>query len=113
MARRESVVPPRLDMQQFVEGIAIRQPGWAFLVRAKKIARRIELHGYCEAHSSANGFSLRPVRRKLLNCSAIAMDVVLGFAGFLVHPIGFVPIITTQPKENSSTRIDRQSDCIQ
>ena len=38
MTRREAIVPPWLDVKQFVVGISVRQPGGTFLIGAKEIA---------------------------------------------------------------------------
>ena len=43
MPRRKTVVPPRLDVEQLVEGVAVRHPRRAFLIRAEKIAVTIPL----------------------------------------------------------------------
>ena len=42
VTRREAIVFPALDVQQFVQGVAVRQPGRALLIRGEEIAETIE-----------------------------------------------------------------------
>ena len=43
MPRRKAVVPARFEAEKFVERVAIRHPGRAFLIRGEKIAEPVEL----------------------------------------------------------------------
>ena len=45
MARGKSIMAPRLDVEQFIEGIAVGQPGGAFLIGAEEITGGVEGEG--------------------------------------------------------------------
>ena len=51
MPRRKAVVPARLDVQQFVERVAVGQPGGAFLVGAEQVAQPVETPAPPESES--------------------------------------------------------------
>ena len=62
MPRRKTVVPPRLDVEQLVEGVAVRHPCRAFLIRAEKIAVAVPLqrHDVAQPRGELLHFSIFP-----------------------------------------------------
>src|SRR5579884_3198813 len=81
MPRRKTVMPTRLDVEQFVERVAVGQPGRAFLVGAKEVAVGVERHRNGEAYSCCDSLAMPPIGRKLLDGATFAVDVVKRFAG--------------------------------
>ena len=73
MARRKAIVLARLNLEQFIQWIAIRQPCGAFLVGGKQIAPRVEGQRAGESDAGANGFAFREVGAEMLNGSMISM----------------------------------------
>src|ERR1700677_2978702 len=104
MPRRKTIMPAWLNMQQFVEGISIRQPGRALLVSAKQVPGGVDRQADCEPHTRRNRLPPLPVRRKFLYRPAHAVDVVAGLAGLLVHLVLIHPRIATDAEINIASR---------
>ncbi len=80
MTRREAVVPAALDVEQFVKGIAVRQPGRAFLIGAEKVAVLVEAQADGPADAGAEFLAAFEVRRDAQDGPALAAEVVLRLA---------------------------------
>src|SRR5256885_3715120 len=87
MARRKTVVAPRLDVQQFVEWISVRQPCRAFLIGDEQVADPVERHPDGEADASADCFPFCEIGADTLNGAAFGRRAIAGLAGRLIHPI--------------------------
>src|SRR3954466_6396578 len=102
MPRREAIMAPGLNVEQFIEGIAIRQPGGAFLVGAKKVASGVESQRRGPAQPGGNDLAMLPIRRKPDDRAPFALDIVIGFPGLFVDAISARPIITAEPEIDSA-----------
>src|SRR5437667_12689523 len=81
MPRRKSIMPPRLDVEQFVERIPIRQPGGAFLIGDKQVAVAVERHPDGEANAAANRLARREIRTDPLNGAPLRRSAIARLAG--------------------------------
>ena len=81
MARREAVVATALEMEQLVEGIAVRQPGRAFLVGAEQLAVAVPLQRHDITQAAVELFHLA-VGRYLQQAAATLVRRIAGLAGF-------------------------------
>ncbi len=61
MPRRKAVVPVLLNVQQFIERIAVRNPGGAFLIGGEKITFAIDRERDGKANAGAIDFAFREV----------------------------------------------------
>ena len=87
MARREAVVSALLNVQQFIERVAVGQPGGAFLVGGKEVAVVVEGKPNGEANARGDDFSLGKVGRDLQDRAALALHIVMS-ATVLIDKIG-------------------------
>src|SRR5690606_19849831 len=62
MARRKSVVTPRLDVQQLIQWIAVGKPCRPLLVRAEQITRRIERQRHGETDPGGHNLPATEIR---------------------------------------------------
>ena len=89
MPRWEPVMASGLDVQQFIERIAVRHPCCAFLVGAKKVAMTVEREADSEANTGANRLALREVRADALNRPAFHGRAIPRLARRLIYQIRF------------------------
>src|SRR4051812_20110921 len=106
MPRREAIMAPGLNVEQFIERIAIRQPGGAFLVGAKKVASGVESQRRGPAQPGGNDLAVLPIRREPDDRASFALDIVIGFPRLLIDAISASPIITTEAEIDSAIRTD-------
>ena len=76
MPRREPVVPARHNMQQFIQGVAVRQPRGSFLIRGKKITLPVEGQPAEKTDSGGHRFARSQVSRHPLHRAARAVGLV-------------------------------------
>src|SRR2546423_6887628 len=105
MAWREAIVPARLNVQQFVEWVSIRQPRCAFLIGGEQIARGVKRHADRKTHACADDFSL-PARQNLQDRPSLASHSVIGAARLLVDAISLVPFIAPEAEINLAGLVD-------
>src|SRR4051812_19020993 len=112
MPRREAVVAAGLNVEQFIQGIAVGQPGRAFLIRAEKVTRSIEGHSYREANAGANDLTVREIRGDFQDRAPLAAQIVTRLASGLVDEIGVRKICAAQAKVNVALPIHRHPEGI-
>ena len=101
MSRRKAIVPPRLDVQQFVEWVAVGQPGRSFLVGAKQITQSIECQGHGKPHAGTNLFAPFEIGAYLHDRPAPHVRFVMGFSLF-IDEMPVRVIVRAEPKINTS-----------
>src|SRR4051812_10626157 len=75
--RGKTVVSSRDDVIEFIERVAIRAPGFSFLIRAEKIAGAIKSQGVRNADAGGYRFAGRRPAAQSLNRAARPVQVVM------------------------------------
>ena len=99
----------RLNVQQFVQRVAIGQPCRPLLIGAEEIARGVECHAHRETNTGAKRFSFLVVGRYFLNRAARALQAVARLAGRGIDEIGLQKVVGTQPEIDVSLRVQRHA----
>lgn len=81
--RWEAVMPSGLNMEEFIEGIAVGEPSGTFLIGAKKIARGVKTECDGPTNPGADLFSGLEIGRDSKDAAAFRAEIVLCRAGFL------------------------------
>ena len=109
MTRRETIVATGLNMQEFVEWIAVWQPRCTFLFRTKQIASFIKCESDRKADSRTNRFSLTEIRCNALHRASLALEVISGLAGIIYH-VSVREICSPQAKIQRARVIHRDAN---
>ena len=112
MARWETVMAPRLNVEQFVQRISVRQPGGSLLVRGKQVARTIESHRHRETDSCADNFTSSKIRRDFEDGPALAFQVVTRVASGFVDKIRIRKIGGSNSEINGTVLRDSNTEGI-
>src|SRR5439155_20354181 len=100
----KSVMAPRLNVQQFIERIAVGHPRCAFLVGAKKVAVTVEREADREADARAHRLALREVRADSLNRPALHSRAIPRLARRLINQIRFGKTRRAEAEVNAAVR---------
>ena len=86
MPRGKTIMPARLQVQQFIEWISVRHPCGPFLLRSEEIAVPVELQRHDVAQSGGQLLHF-PVRRDLQEAAAALVRGIARHA-FVIGPVG-------------------------
>ena len=75
--RRKSVMLALLNMIQFVERIAVRQPGRPFLVGREQVAGAVEVQTVTEADPGRENLPFLAICGQFQDCAAFRRDVIM------------------------------------
>ena len=76
MPRREAVMPPRLDVQQLVERVAVGEPGRAFLVGREQVAEAVEGERDRKSNPRGDDLARAEVGGHFLDRAVLVLQVV-------------------------------------
>jgi hypothetical protein len=107
VARRETIVAARLNMEQLVEWISIGHPGCALLLAGEEIAVTVEGKGDGKAHAGGHDFAARKVRRDLEHGGAFGGEGVLGFP-LRIEQVGLVVGLDAEREVDVALAIEAQ-----
>src|SRR5213594_2352629 len=85
MARREAVIAAGYDVIQLVQRVAARTPRFAFLVSDEQVAVTVESERVGHADTCRDSFESLCCGGPLLNCAALAVEVVIRYS--ILHSI--------------------------
>src|SRR5256886_17220638 len=104
MLRWKSVMAPRLNVQEFIERIAVGHPRGAFLVGAKKVAVTVEREADSEANTGAHRLALGEIRADTLNRPAFQDRAIPRLARGLINQIRFGKTRRAEAEVNAPVR---------
>src|ERR1041384_896242 len=76
MPWRKAIMPSGLNVQQFIQRVAVRQPGRSLLVRAEKVAGGIEGQGDGKTDTGADDLAMGEVGGYFQNRAPFAPQVI-------------------------------------
>ena len=112
MAGRKTVMASRLDVQQFVEWIPVRQPRRAFLIGDEQVADPVERHPNGEADAGADRLAFCEIGADTLNGAALGRRAVASLAGRLIHPIRLGETGGAEAEIDAAIRRNGNSQCV-
>ena len=113
MTGREAVMKSRLDVQQLVERIAIRQPRRAFLFGGEQIAVAVEGQRTSKARAGADRFALREIRRDALDGAVLSRELEVRLTGRRVDEVAVGVVLCAESKINRAVlRVHGDTDGI-